>query len=565
MPYLEGVLNPAEAEEVEELLRTDSGAAEELAGIEEAIGSLRAAYRIAGHGLPEAVVTPDELLKLVYQADDLSPDERKSLRLKLADSPSAQREAVLLRELDQEMARAEAGEASPGSMPEALRKAFLANHGTPAKEKREVGWWPRLLAALGTLNPKPFVAVATCLVALCFGMVYTNKNRPTAEPGVATMTRPSPEAEAPEPLTFGVRVSDSENPEELRKQARQLLDHKVKYAVKGEGLYVTSDEETRAREALEQLKSPPAESTAKTDEPQAKEVAVVVPERYKSRAKMAREEQLAEDLDAPQDKDAELLPAVDYTRRRRVVAGQMDDGILEGDEEEFDLEKLPEPVIKPRVPAVKKMPETPKAQEAKVAAAAPAASQPGADQFADERDQTGNAVSALKPKKSVESEVRRDEPANERAKLSAGYQGRRETAQTPASETVSGMAVGETSSGASYHANAPRSAPVASAKPNVVSNIGVEDSLGVPGARASGRQSGAGAVPQVAVVDPVTSLERDFGVTIQVQSKPGGGRIITVTANQSLADDQVEAMRDRLNTALKVSELDSIVIHHLEP
>ena len=72
-------------------------------------------------------------------------------------------------------------------------------------------------------------------------------------------------------------------------------------------------------------------------------------------------------------------------------------------------------------------------------------------------------------------------------------------------------------------------------------------------------------VEDVAVGDPVTALERDFGITVQVQSKAGGGRIITVTANQSLAEDRVDAMRERLRTALKVSDLDSIVIHYLEP
>ncbi|MCA9790927.1 MAG: hypothetical protein KC910_04000 [Candidatus Eremiobacteraeota bacterium] len=584
VPYLEGVLNPAEASEVEELLRADSRAAEELAEIDETIKSLRGAFRARGATLPEAMVTPEELVKLAYLAEELSPQERKALRLKLADSPTAQKELALLQELDQELAGLAEPETASEPMPESLMKAFRAAHAPSQKSAKKDGIWSGLLAALGRLNPKPFLAVATCLVALCAGMVYTGQNRPATEPGVATVTRPEADspAAAPEPITFGVRVSDSEDPEELRKQARQLLDHRVKYAVKGEGLYVTSDEEAKAREALGQLEQR-QQKLAKTDEPKAKEVAVVVPDRYKSRVNQARADKLAEFDEA--EKDAELLPTVDHSRRRRVSVDSMDDGTLDGDlglegDAEEELEALPEmPVLKPRTAQPKPALARPVERIAPAKSAAPVGSVKGADSDvpaleAQKKQEEGTTVSALKPKKPSDAGVvRRDEMANEDSKepsASAGYQMRRESVAqtTEAGETPGTMASSES---ASYHANAPRSAPVAAARPSVVSNIGVEDSVGVPGKRASGRvqeQSAAGAAApsaQVAVVDPVTALERDFGITVQVQSKAGGGRIITVTANQSLAEDRVDAMRERLKTALKVSDLDSIVIHYLEP
>lgn len=604
VPYVEGVLNEKEERSVSHALSADPETARAAQDVKEAIRSLKGAFEAGVRPSYEASMTEAEIVKFACEADTLEPAERRRLGLLFAESKLAQSEYDLLQELDAELESKVETPAEIPPMSAALKKEFSQLYAPTSSSGESAGLWVRLTAWLGELNPRPFVAVATCLVAVTLGILYYNPNgETTATSNVAMREAEStpgfgaaPEAVAEDGLqeeesevavdevtTDGdkagknseesVLVSDSLDSSQLREQARKLLDSEVRYTVRGQSIYVDKDQLDKANKVLgKKIEAKPGSD--------------------RKLAMVEKVGQSKEELDQPGEEKS-LKPAKPpEPAEPRVVTIQA--------RPKPQNEEQPEPARPARV--AKRSPVTPPSPPQSITGAAPASaangrteSEAGEQLLKSRRGMSGAGATMKQP---VTSDNRQEVPEAYRPKAiqipKTEWQ-RADAVPVPASTGVSQLEVkldnnkgarskDASSSGAegaerdgwthpapggsNKKAKSPAddgSFQVAAGQTGVATNVAIEERTQVPPSRSRqsySTQRSAPAVPdmEVALARKAQAVANEFNAVASVETRDEGGRAVYVRLNEPLDEAGVERLRTALRQRLGLDDTDTIII-----
>ncbi len=533
VPYVEGVLGEPDLSEVRRLLESDPQVAAEAKRLEASVTNLRQAFwagaRPASAGEPEV----DHVIKMA--AGELT--ERRDLRIQVAESDQAQAELALLRQLDQDLQDEPTEEGEIPPMSDRVQAAFRELCRGEQELKPAKGWFQGLLSSLWL---KPAAAFATCVAVLCLGVVWSS-NQSGREGSTVAVEQPPVAIERSveatplaSPPTFGVKVAEGQNRDQLQEQAQMLLDNKVQYSVKEEGLFVTKEEADKARSVL-------AKNEAVEKKGAKKELNVVVPERYSQASSRYRRPEPEEEKSQPSSsKVAQAAPLGPPPEKQPFV------------DEEPELEQVetiesaspvldgasiePEQASEERIDSAGAIPPTEGDFE-------PADDQPQEEMAPGGRYQTR---SALKPKGTANE---KDEGAGE--------------AKAEKRATL-------------RNANAPRSVSVARAPAPVVSNIGVEDRVGWAESsrageaepEAGGKGANSGVLKQqldeseeIALRQQALRLEEELGVRLAIVSREDGSYLVTALAENELSQEEVATLQARIVAALGLDDRDKVVVH----
>ncbi len=279
IPYIEGVLNSQEHEEVRDAVNADPELQREVLELKGVIDDLRAAFA-SGVKPPQADLTPEEVSLLSEHTggvDSMPGSSDQKARLFLSDQ--ALEEYEMLRALQADMRKEvfRPDEDIP-EMPESLLQEIRAldtgkGKVIPFSAAGKASVWKRATSWLDSLDARRLTATAAAFVLVSFGVhFYTNSNpAPTksastevaygrageqAPPSPAAVEPQSaeiaePEAgsrEAQEPS--GVAVFTSSDRGLLKEQAEKLMANGVRYTVTGDKILVSEKQVGSAREVL---------------------------------------------------------------------------------------------------------------------------------------------------------------------------------------------------------------------------------------------------------------------------------------------------------------------------
>ncbi len=607
VPYVEGVLNEKEERSVSHALSADPEMARDAQEVKEAIRSLRGAFEAGVRPSFEASMTESEVVKFACGTEDLEPAERRRLGLLFAESKAAQAEFDLLRELDDELENKVEAPGEIPAMPKSLKAEFRSLYGSDGPAEQGAGFLARLTVFLGALNPKPFVAVATCLVAVTVGIHFyspTYTSAPTSEvalregeatPGFGADTGTVVQDEAAElagegaeapaaagDLDSSILVTDTRDAAELREKARQLLDNEVRYTVRGQSIYVEKDQLEKANEVLG-TKVPVKESN------EDRKLALVT-------GKQQKVEKFSKTRPEEQDVDERTLKAAELPE---TVARQAAPSVSTAE-------------VKAYRPVAKKQsqPEPP-APPVPGAAPAPAASKPseGGDGLLQSRRGVGGVGATMKqplpPGQAEDSDAATRPRAIEIPKTA--WQ-RADAVPIPSSQGMSQMQVKlDANKGKASPQDAPveeerasttrdrseqegwshvdavknsaakrgkdKAEPakeegsfrVAGGRTGVTTNVALEDQVQLPPRRSNRSYStepSAPAVPdqEVALARRAQEVASEFNAVASVETRDEGGRAVYVRLNEPLDEAGVERLRTELRRRLGLDDTDTIII-----
>lgn len=279
IPYIEGVLNEREQDEVDEAIQADAALAREVEELKEVIGELRKGFASGMQSdFPE--LTVEEIVAMAAHDGNLETmtgsAEQKS---RLFCNDQNLEEYRLLRSLSQDMQQTTLPITEVPPMSASLL-AEIARHkkAEPALSNKVVELAPKLgredsglksggfFGLLDRINPKPLMATAAALVLFSMGFHAYNSRSPVGgnESQVAygyheTATPAAAQSPITEVATkngksvvepTGVTVFTSGDRDVLKEQAEKLLANKVRYTVTEDRILVSEDELAQAHKVL---------------------------------------------------------------------------------------------------------------------------------------------------------------------------------------------------------------------------------------------------------------------------------------------------------------------------
>jgi hypothetical protein len=274
IPYIEGVLNDGERQEVKEAIQADSKLAREVEELKEVIGDLRGAFASGVRPKSEAL-SVEEVVEMAAHDGSLETmpgtSEQKS---RLFCNDQAMEEYHLLRGLSEDMQQTTLPIAEVPPMPESLLQEIarykasetpkvlkLAPKLTPKTPKLKSGF----LGFMDRIDPKPLMATAAAFVLLSLGFHVYNTPSPSmgGDAQVAYEYSGATATPATTPVSevaitngksvvepTGVTVFTSEDRDLLKEQAEKLLAEKVRYTVTEDRILVSEKEVYQARAVL---------------------------------------------------------------------------------------------------------------------------------------------------------------------------------------------------------------------------------------------------------------------------------------------------------------------------
>ena len=273
IPYIEGVLNEREQQEVAQAIEADAALAREVDELKELIGDLRGAFA-SGMQTQTERLSVEEIVEMAShdgRLDTMSGTVDQKARLFCNDQ--SLEEYRLLRGLSEEMQKTTLPMAEVPPMPESFlaEVARYKSSGTP----KVVPFAPKLtpevpsgkggfFGFLDRFDPKPLMATAAAFVLLSLGFhVYNTPANHTmsGDREVALGQRaPTPAASPVSEVAVvdgktvveptGVTVFTSGDRELLKEQAEKLLAEKVRYTVTEDRILVSEKEVAQARAVL---------------------------------------------------------------------------------------------------------------------------------------------------------------------------------------------------------------------------------------------------------------------------------------------------------------------------
>jgi hypothetical protein len=270
IPYIEGVLNESEQQEVAKAIQADANLAREVDELKVLIGDLRGAFasgmnpKVEGLSVREVV----EMAAHDGRLDTMTGTSEQKARL-FCDDRSLE-EYHLLRGLSEDMQQTTLPMADVPPMPDSLLAEIARYKSTP----KVVQFAPKLtpkapevrggfFGLMDRLDPKPLMATAAAFVLLSLGFhVYnTPANSTMGDQQVAFGQTTATPATTPvsevavrngknvvEPT--GVTVFTSGDRGLLKEQAEKLLAKKVRYTVTQDRILVSENEVAQARAVL---------------------------------------------------------------------------------------------------------------------------------------------------------------------------------------------------------------------------------------------------------------------------------------------------------------------------
>ena len=271
IPYIEGVLNEHEQQEVEAAIQADPELAREVEELREVIDGVRKTFA-SGVVPASPELSVEEVVALAFHDGKLEtiPGTAEQKR-KLFCHDQSLDEYRLLRSLSQDMQQTTLPITEIPPMPPSML-AEIARYKTSQPAAKVLEFAPQLgrpsragwLGFLDRIDPKPLMATAAALVLFSFGFHAYRGQETAADPQVAygyqdSSASPTLDSSISEVATrngksvvspTGVTVFTSGDRDLLKEQAEKLLEKKVRYTVTEDRILVAENEVARARAVL---------------------------------------------------------------------------------------------------------------------------------------------------------------------------------------------------------------------------------------------------------------------------------------------------------------------------
>lgn len=264
IPFVEGVLNAREENEVREAVQADPSLMREVEELRGVVDELRAAFA-SGVQPSQSAVTPEEVVETSFHDGKIETMPGSSeLKTRLFTSDQALEEYRLLQQLREDGAHATIDMSDIPPMPESLLEEFrkLRSVERPKVVPLPTGpsFWERSAGYLERINPRPLMAVAAAFAVISLGIQFSvgpESGRSTSQsPELVGYAATTPELDTAQPMggagpnPSGVPVFTSSDKKLLREQAQKLLANDIRYTVVDNRIIVAEKELGSARKVL---------------------------------------------------------------------------------------------------------------------------------------------------------------------------------------------------------------------------------------------------------------------------------------------------------------------------
>ena len=280
IPYIEGILNSDERNEMVLAIETDADLAREVSELEEMISDLREAFA-SGMRPSFSDLSVEDIVRLAAHEGGVESLQGSVFeKSRLFSSDQLLNEYHMLRALKEESRGQLLNQENIPPMPGALLQEFRSLEKPLIAPSKEEGAsvipltnWGRIGAGLDKFHPRSLLAAAAAFALLTFGVhsfsrqdstptgsvvafndeLQSDKNVEVEAPSLPGVVVESNQVTQPKqmiPAPKGIAVFTSSDKKLLDAQSQKLLEQKVRYTVTEDKILVSERHLTKAREVL---------------------------------------------------------------------------------------------------------------------------------------------------------------------------------------------------------------------------------------------------------------------------------------------------------------------------